>query len=633
MRRLIILHTNDIHGRIEGLARVASLVERVRAENPDIPVLYFDAGDSEETTVRLSSLTKGTAMHRLLGTAGCDAAAVGNGAILRYGDAVLADHVAAAGYPLLLANMRLPDGSPVAGVQPAALLDLGFMRLGLIGVTSDMEGMYQQWFGLKMLDPLPLIQELAAALRQDGAGDVILLSHMGLSIDRALAPGLQGVVTAIIGAHTHDLLVEGERHGDVLVAQAGEYAKHLGRIDMAWDGERLAVLRATVLPVADDLPPAPPVLAEVAAVEDEVARFLDEIVGELAAPLDFAADRECGVANLGADMLRQRMGAEVGLVAAGQAFSGPLPGGPLHRMALWEVCGSPANPGVTRLTGAQLTALVARGLDPAFADDRPRMLRGQPRGLLHMSGATIKGGQLLVDGRQVDPERAYLVAATDWELESYGGYVEPEWELAKRYDVPIIMREALEEYLAGRGPVAVEMRRLEGALEELMTKTKLLDTLRSRRAEWDALLESVPIERMAEPGVAGEWSVRDIVAHLTYYERWIADRLHEQLRGERYMPTELDMMGEARNDIIVQRTRNQPPAEVLEASRQAFEHLVAGVRAHAESFLTEPQQFEGAPQPVLVWRLLQGDVYDHYRLHIPSIQRWLASSAAAPQEH
>ncbi len=72
MQPLIILHTNDIHGRVEGLARIATLVEQIRIENPAIPVLYFDTGDIEENSIRLSNLTKGVAMYRLLNAAGCD---------------------------------------------------------------------------------------------------------------------------------------------------------------------------------------------------------------------------------------------------------------------------------------------------------------------------------------------------------------------------------------------------------------------------------------------------------------------------------------------------------------------------------------------------------------------------------
>ena len=162
-------------------------------------------------------------------------------------------------------------------------------------------------------------------------------------------------------------------------------------------------------------------------------------------------------------------------------------------------------------------------------------------------------------------------------------------------------------------------------MDDQMTKTKLVETLRSKRAEWDALLAQVPPNEMTEPGVAGEWSVKDIIAHLTYYERWIADRLHERLRGETYVPTELDMMGEARNDMLYLQIRDRLIADVLADSRHVFARLLSGLEAHSEEFLIEPQQFEGAPVPVTIWKLLRGDVYEHYSQHAPSIRNWLAT--------
>jgi len=459
MQPLIILHTNDIHGRLDGLARIATLVEQIRAENSEAFVLYFDAGDSEDTSNRLSNLTKGAAVYRLLSVAGCDAAVVGNAAPLRYGAQVLEEHAAAASYPLLLANLRMPDGNLPPGVQPTALLDLGALRLGLIGVTAEM-GAYESFFGLKTLPALPLIRELSAGLRQDGADAVILLSHMGLTTDRELAAGLQEDVTLILGGHSHDLLPEGEWVGEVLIAQAGHYAEHLGRLDLAWDSKRLTVTEATVLPVTEATPPAARVLAEAQAIEQEVERFLDEVIGELAQPLDFALDRECGVANLMADAIRERMRADVAVIVAGQAFTGPLPAGPLRRVTLWDVCPSSANPGVVTLTGKQLTALVTRGLDPDFATDRPRGLSGQARGLMHLSGASVRSGQLLAGGRPVEPDREYRVAGSDFEFEPMWGYVDADWDLHLSYEVPTILREVLEAYLAVHTPVRVTLGRL-----------------------------------------------------------------------------------------------------------------------------------------------------------------------------
>src|SRR5947209_16643401 len=212
MQKLIILHSNDIHGRVEGLTRIATLVEQVRADNPGVPVLYFDTGDVEETSSRLSNITKGVAMHRLLSAGGCDAAVVGNGGILRYSHCVLEDYAKVAHYPQLLANLRLPDGSSLPGAQSTAIIEAGTLKLGLVGVTATwIEGdVYATGFGLRALPPMPLIRELVQELRQQGADVVLLLSHMGLPDDRKLAEELQNEVPLIIGAHTHHLLPAGE---------------------------------------------------------------------------------------------------------------------------------------------------------------------------------------------------------------------------------------------------------------------------------------------------------------------------------------------------------------------------------------------------------------------------------------
>ena len=148
--RLTLLHTNDIHGRIEGLARVATLVERVRAETPH-RVIYVDAGDVEETTTRLSNLTKGVAMHRLLSAAGCEVAVVGNATWLRYGPQVIAEQARAASYPLLLANLV-----PVEGVQATAMVD----GVGFVGVTDPFRSFLDSGlYGLRALDEVAAVRE------------------------------------------------------------------------------------------------------------------------------------------------------------------------------------------------------------------------------------------------------------------------------------------------------------------------------------------------------------------------------------------------------------------------------------------------------------------------------------------
>jgi 2',3'-cyclic-nucleotide 2'-phosphodiesterase (5'-nucleotidase family) len=416
--RLTILHTNDIHGHQERLAQIATIVEREKA-NADHTVLYLDAGDVEDTTNRLSNLTKGTAMHRLLSIAGCDAATVGNASWLRYGAASLTEHARASAYPQLLANFTGIDG-PV----PSALMG----ELGIVGVTDPFDRIADVDWGFGRRDVLESAKEAARDLRARGAKLVVLLSHLGYDHefppwdDRRIAPELQDDVDVIVGGHSHHLLPEGEWIGRILVTQAGCYGDHIGRIEI--DGDRIV---ASVEQVPEDTELHQAVLAEAAAVETEMKAFLAEPLGTLDEPLDARAI---------AEILRVRAGAEVGLYSGGQALA-VLPAGLVTRGALWDASQTPANPGVTRMTGEQLRELLERGNDPEFQAETPRPLRGRPRGRLELVGTAPEAG------------REYLVASTDWELGIFSGYVPEDWQLQVEYEFPLIVREAIEEHLRG----------------------------------------------------------------------------------------------------------------------------------------------------------------------------------------
>jgi 2',3'-cyclic-nucleotide 2'-phosphodiesterase (5'-nucleotidase family) len=418
--RLTILHTNDLHGREDRIAQIATLVKRERAMS-DHRVLYLDAGDVEETTNRLSNLTKGVAMHRLLAHTTCEATAVGNACWLRYGPQSVSAHAAVSPYPHVLANFTGVDG-----VAPSVLLE----DVGIVGLTSPFDVFSDEvdW-GFERVDALEAARAAAHELREQGAALVVLLSHLGLESpeerwdDRRIAPELEGVVDIVIGAHTHDLLPEGEWIGNVLVVQAGAFGEHLGRIEI--DGESI-VARVEVVP--DDTEHDPAIAIEAAAIEREVEAMLGQELGTIAVPLN---------ARFIAEVLRARLNADVGLFTVGMTLT-VVPPGVVTRGALYEASESGANPQVTTMTGAQLSDLIARGRDPEFMAETPRAMRGRERGYLEVVG---------VEPAELEPERHYVVAGTDWELSPYGGYALAEWGLESRSDFPVIVREAVEEHL------------------------------------------------------------------------------------------------------------------------------------------------------------------------------------------
>lgn len=158
-----------------------------------------------------------------------------------------------------------------------------------------------------------------------------------------------------------------------------------------------------------------------------------------------------------------------------------------------------------------------------------------------------------------------------------------------------------------------------------MTKAKLLELLQTNRAELDALIAEIPVERLSEPNVIDGWAIKDHLTHLTYYEAWLADRIAEVLQGISYKPTAMDAMTyQERNPIVYEQHRNDSTDQVLAAWKAAHAKLMQGVTAQSEEFLTTPQVFEGAPGPMLVWQMLEGDVYGHYQEHIGWIRGWWA---------
>lgn len=58
-----------------------------------------------------------------------------------------------------------------------------------------------------------------------------------------------------------------------------------------------------------------------------------------------------------------------------------------------------------------------------------------------------------------------------------------------------------------------------------MNKSELLNWLTEEQQKWELLLAAIGELRMAQPGVNGDWSMRDIVAHLTGWQRWLVARL------------------------------------------------------------------------------------------------------------
>jgi 2',3'-cyclic-nucleotide 2'-phosphodiesterase (5'-nucleotidase family) len=471
--QLSILHINDLHGRVERLAKLSTMVRRVRSQVEDAggAVLFVDAGDAEEKSLLESDVTKGAAVIALLSAAGCQAMALGNGAPLSYGPQSVAGMAANASFPLLAANFTWTNGGEtVQGATPAVLLDVGGVQVGLIGLAPTFD--FWSLFGVDVPQGVEAVRSWRETLRARGATVIVVLSHQGTLPDRSLAKAVDGL-DVIVGGHFHEELPTGISENGALIVQAGDYGRFLGRVDLTIDEDTGQVKRkrARLLPLDEGIEPDPAVMAEWERQKTLVAAMLQEPVGETLAPLPHDPRRESAMGNFLADVLRERMSTQAALCISGSLNEG-LPGGVVTLGDMCRACSSPGNPARTNLTGAQLREFLELGLDRERAQQTPLFLRGRPLGILALSGLKVEvdpsapSGQrvrtIWVDDQPLHDDTVYSVAASDFEMGgmTYQGVREripgvsftipPE---TVEYDLPIVLREALQEALHRHSPL------------------------------------------------------------------------------------------------------------------------------------------------------------------------------------
>jgi hypothetical protein len=127
-----------------------------------------------------------------------------------------------------------------------------------------------------------------------------------------------------------------------------------------------------------------------------------------------------------------------------------------------------------------------------------------------------------------------------------------------------------------------------------MQRAELLAQLNSEHEAWESLLEQIGEDRMEEPGVAGAWSVKDVVAHLTAWRRRTVGRLEAAAQGQPDpippWPAELHEDDEI-NAWFHARDSDKSVAEVVSESRRVFQQLASAVQKLPDDALDDPGRF------------------------------------------
>ena len=319
-------------GRVGGFAYIATIVKRQRAELND-RTLLLDSGDTWHGTV-VPVRMGGTPVVELMNVMGYDAMTLGNVEFF-YDQATLESLFAAAGFPILMANIYDAEWGARAelpNVQPYIIKQFNGLKVAIIGMTYHWMSKvtdHPQWsFGLRVEEVQSDIDHLRA---QEKVDLVILLSHMGWKADTRYAE-LVSDIDVIVGAHTHDILyrptaVFNEKSGrDVLVVQSGSHGKMVGQLDLKVSQGRVTAYEQTLFPIRSrEVTPDAQIAALIEKLRAPYKEELERVIGETNTVLYRQGTWQSTADNLVADVLRARTQQDIAIKQPGRYGAAILP--------------------------------------------------------------------------------------------------------------------------------------------------------------------------------------------------------------------------------------------------------------------------------------------------------------------
>lgn len=361
----IVIAAGDMHSAYERTAQFVARVDRVKAENPGVPLAVLIDGDTFELGNAVAKRSAGAiefAMFAALAQRAPTIVNLGNHEPEFYDMAETVARLRAAGVVVLGGNvLDKATGRPFADVSTP--LKLGTRTATVVGVTTDRLSTFRAAIrpSLDLADPVVWGQKNLPVLLKDAALPIVI-THTGLKVDRALLP-LVPDGTLFLGAHDHLRFVH--RGGRTVYVHSGSWTEFatLARLHVTAAGPRWEVEQVRL--ATDD-----PVDEKIAALIR--VTFAQHLTAEETAVVG-RAPRALGPTDAAAfavEAARKAAGADCAMIGA-TTFGAGLPGGDVSRFALDACVRFDGTLFTAEVDGAWLKKLLARcnqGPDTPWAE-------------------------------------------------------------------------------------------------------------------------------------------------------------------------------------------------------------------------------------------------------------------------
>lgn len=159
--------------------------------------------------------------------------------------------------------------------------------------------------------------------------------------------------------------------------------------------------------------------------------------------------------------------------------------------------------------------------------------------------------------------------------------------------------------------------------QPVIKKAELLEKMQTGYLQFEAFLASLQQEQMTIPGVNGNWSIKDHLAHLLAWQDHLQELLQAVLDGKQEPPQPVRAFSSVDeiNEYIYQNHKDGLLTDVLAAFRASYQHVLATVQALSQECLNAPFPWYENDKPLGTG--IAGDMYHHYEEHRNMIQRWV----------
>ena len=213
--KTVILHTNDVHGAVEGYAYITALKADYEAKGAE--VILVDAGDFSQGTTYVSS-TKGADAVTMMNAAGYDVVTLGNHEF-DYGYAQLKENMSKAKFKVVCADVFNEDGTPIFDASYTYTTKSG-VKVGFFGMETPETQTKANPALIKGLtfatgDAFTKAAADQVAALKD-ADVVICLAHLGVDAESVpyrstdLYAAVKGI-DFIVDGHSHTVMTKGEK--------------------------------------------------------------------------------------------------------------------------------------------------------------------------------------------------------------------------------------------------------------------------------------------------------------------------------------------------------------------------------------------------------------------------------------